>query len=148
MHAPAAAPAAPALEHACTIVAEVAPGLPVERRGADMLEIIPITGGTVTGRISGRVEPGGADWCRERADGAYEVEARYWFRTDSGSVVDVVNVGRIAPGAPGERHGLFMSTPQFRTLDPELQWLTQRVFVGRAEAFGTHTTIDVFEVVS
>ncbi len=101
----------------------------------------------MTGSITGVVHPGGADWCRQRADGAFDVEARYWFRTDTGAIVDVVNVGHIAPGE-GDQLGLFMTTPAFRTVDPELQWLTQRVFVGRAQAFGTHTTIDVFEVVA
>lgn len=142
-----APPALPELKFAFTIVAEVDPGLPIERRGNDELEIIPITGGSVTGSINGVVHPGGADWCRQRAGGVFDVEARYWFRTDSGAIVDVVNVGHIAPGE-GDRLSLFMTTPVFRTVDPELQWLTQRVFVGRAEAFGTHTTIDVFEVVA
>lgn len=140
-------PPLPELRFVMRIVAEVDPHLEIERRGDDSLLIIPITGGTVEGEIAGRVHPGGADWCRLRADGACEVEARYWIRTDTGAIVDVVNVGRIAPGeVPGEM-GVFMTTPQFRTIEPELQWLTQRAFLGRAEAFGTHTTIDVFEAV-
>lgn len=142
-------PALPTLQFSFTIVAEVDPGLPIDRRTDESLEIIPITGGRVTGAISGEVQPGGADWCLYRNDGAFNVEARYWIRTDDGDIVDVVNVGRISPGSsPDAVDGLFMSTPQFRTTAPALQWLTQRVFVGRAEAFGTHTTIDVFEVVS
>ncbi len=142
-------PATPELKFAFTIVAEVDPGLPIERRGDESLEIIPITGGTVRGAVNGEVQRGGADWCLFRNDGALNVEARYWVRTDEGDIIDVVNVGRISPEAPeGAAHGLFMSTPQFRTTAPALQWLTQRVFVGRAHAFGTHTTIDVFEVVS
>lgn len=141
-------PALPELNYSFTIVAEVDPGLPIEQRGDDELEIIPITGGTVLGAITGSVNPGGADWCRKRADGAFDVEARYWFQTESGAIVDVVNVGRITPGEDGESLGLFMTTPVFRTVAPELQWLTQSVFVGRAESFGTHTTIDVFEVVA
>ena len=147
MSMPALSSEAPKLEFAFSIKAEVTPGLDIESRTDDTLKIIPITGGPVTGKISGAIEPGGADWCLYRGDGAYEVEARYWIKTDAGDIIDVVNVGRISPDDSG-RPGLFMSTPQFRTASPELQWLTQRVFVGRAEAFGTHTTIDVFEVVS
>lgn len=142
-------PALPELQFSFTIVAEVAPGLPIERRAGESLEIIPITGGRVSGAISGEVQPGGADWCLYRNDEALNVEARYWIRTDDGDIIDVVNLGRIAPGSSPEAHdGLFMSSPQFRTTSPALQWLTQRVFVGRAESFGTHTTIDVFEVIS
>lgn len=141
-------PIAPELEFAFRIVAEVDPELPIERRADETLTIIPITGGPVSGRIEGEVAPGGADWCFFRNDGAIEVEARYWFKTVDGDVVDVVNVGRIAPASERNPDGLFMTTPQFRTTSPKLQWLTQRVFVGRAQAFGTHTTIDIFEVVS
>ena len=136
------------MEFAFSIVAEVSDHLPIEQRGDGTLSIIPITGGTVRGRISGEVVAGGADWCRERPDGAFDVEARYWIRTDSGAIVDVVNLGHIAPAQGDEELGLFMTSPRFRTVDPELQWLTYTSFVGRAESFGTHTTIDVFEVVS
>lgn len=141
-------PKLPELKHVFTIVAEVDPDLPIEARGDGTLSIIPITGGSVRGVLNGDVQAGGADWCRERSDGAFDVEARYWIRTDAGAIIDVVNVGHIAPGPDSERLGLFMTTPQFRTVDPELQWLTQAVFVGRAEAFGTHTTIDIFQVIS
>lgn len=137
----------PELKHVFTIVAEVSPELPVEKRGDGTLSIIPITGGTIRGIVNGDVQAGGADWCRERSDGAFDVEARYWIRADSGAIIDVFNVGRISPDED-EKLGLFMSTPQFRTVAPELQWLTHSVFVGRAEAFGTHTTINVFQVIS
>ena len=39
-----------------------------------------------------------------------------------------------------------MCTPVFRTVAPALQWLTRTVFLGRATAHGTHTSIDFFEV--
>ena len=138
----------PQLEYAFTIVAEVGPPLPIEARAGEQLDIIPITGGTVTGRITAMVEPGGADWCRLRSDGAYEVEARYWIRTDDGAVIDIVNVGRIAPEIAGsDADELFITTPQFRTIAPQYQWLTQRAFVGQAVSTDAHTTIAVYEVV-
>lgn len=139
---------APQLEFVMRIEAIVGPGLPIEQRADERLDIIPITGGTVSGRIEGAVVPGGADWCFYRNDSALEVEARYWFRTSDGEIVDVVNVGRIAPADERHPDQLFMTSPQFRTVSPRLQWLTQRVFVGRAESFDTHTAIDVFEVIS
>ncbi len=141
-----ATPTPPGLKHVFTIVAEVAPELAIERRGDDTVDIIPITGGTVSGAVSGVVEPGGADWCRSLAEGIFEVEARYWVRTDSGSIIDIVNVGRAAVNPDPSQGEYFMTTPQFRTTDPELQWLTQRVFLGRAESSEAATTIHVFEV--
>lgn len=143
-------PAPPALRYVFSIVAEVGPYLPVEQRDSELLEFIPITGGSVTGEVSGTVIAGGGDWCRTRADEAYQVEARYLIRTDSGDVIDVVNVGivRHLDGESGldRPMGYFQSTPRFRTTARDLQWLTRSVFVGRAVADEHTTSIDVFEV--
>src|SRR5690349_627769 len=145
-------PTAPALRFTFSIVAEVGAYLPLEQRDAEVLEFIPITGGTVTGDLRGQIIPGGGDWCLQRADEAFRVEARYLIRTDSGAIVDVENVGivRHLPGARGvsEPMGYFQSTPRFRTTAPELQWLTRSVFVGRAIATEHDTTVDVFEVMA
>lgn len=142
-------PRPPALRFAFRIVALVGPYLPLENRG-ELLEFIPITGGTVAGDVTGEILPGGGDWCRTRSDDAYDVDARYLIRTASGAIIDVHNVGlvRHLEGESGERMGYFQSTPVFRTTDPELQWLTRSVFVGRAEAHADDTTIDVFEVLA
>lgn len=141
---------APELRFAFRIVAEVGTYLPVDDRSGELLEFIPITGGTVAGDVTGTIIPGGGDWCRTRADEGYAVEARYLLRTDAGHIVDVVNIGivRHLDGASGADTpmGYFLTTPVFRTTAPELQWLTRSVFVGRAEAHDDDTTIDVFEV--
>ena len=65
--------AAPSLRFSFRIVARVDPGIPVERRGGDTLEFIPITGGPVSGEIDGEIVPGGGDWCLVRADGTFDV---------------------------------------------------------------------------
>lgn len=143
-------PDAPGLRFAFRIVANVAPPLPLERSGADLLEFIPITGGPVTGEVAGEIIPGGGDWCLTRADESYHVEARYLIRTDDGAVIDVVNVGVLRhlagdAGSP-DRMGYFLTTPRFRTTSDELQWLTRSVFVGQATVHETDTTIDIYEV--
>lgn len=142
----------PVLRFAFSIRAEVDPHLPIVHRDAESLEFIPITGGPVRGALTGEIVPGGGDWCTVRADGAYNVEARYGIRTTAGAYVDVVNVGvlRHLPGETGgpPDMGYFMSTPTFRTVDPSLQWLTRSVFVGQARTEGTATTIDVYEVLA
>ena len=146
------APAPPQLRYAFSIVAEVGPYLPLEQRDSELLEFIPITGGTITGDVNGTIIPGGGDWCRTRADEAYQVEARYLIRTDAGDIIDVVNVGvvRHLEGASGMDRpmGYFQSTPTFRTTAADLQWLTRSVFVGRAVSDEHATSIDVFEVLS
>jgi hypothetical protein len=143
---------APHLRFAFRITAEVGEYLPLEHRDRELLEFIPIVGGTVTGDIVGDVLNGGGDWCRSCADDSFRVEARYLIRTASGDVIDVENVGvlRHVAGASGDTSemGYFLTTPRFRTVAPELQWLTRSVFVGRAVANLRDTTIDVFEVLS
>ncbi|MDQ0728827.1 DUF3237 family protein [Microbacterium sp. W4I20] len=139
---------APHLRFVFRIVAEVGSYLPLQKRDAELLEFIPIVGGTVDGEVSGTVVAGGGDWCVTRADDAYDVEARYLIRTDGDQIVDVVNVGvvRHLPGGTGEAMGYFQSTPRFRTTAPDLQWLTRSVFVGRGVTNPDNATIDIFEV--
>ncbi|MCY1716188.1 DUF3237 domain-containing protein [Microbacterium sp. SL62] len=138
---------APSLRPCFTVVARVDPAIPLEKRGADTLTFIPITGGPVSGDIEGEIVPGGGDWCLERADGSYDVEARYLIRTTSGDVIDVVNVGVVRPSEADEEE-YFLTTPRFRTVAPSLHWLTRSMFVGKAYAHAGDTTIDIFEVLS
>lgn len=140
----------PALRYAFTIVARVDPYIPLMGRATEQLELIPITGGEVSGELSGDVVAGGADWCTARADEAFQVEARYGIRTHDGHYVDVFNAGilRHADGETGDSKHMryFMTSPVFRTAAPELQWLTRSAFVGRARVFDDNTSIDVYEI--
>ena len=138
---------APSLRPCFTVVARVDPAIPLEKRGDDTLTFIPITGGPVSGDIEGEVVAGGGDWCLERADGSYDVEARYLIRTTAGDVIDVVNVGVVRPPEADEEE-YFLTTPRFRTAAPSLHWLTRSMFVGKAYAHAGDTTIDIFEVLS
>ena len=143
----------PGLQYRFSIVAEVAPNIPLDSTEAGELGFIPITGGPVSGDLEGSVVSGGGDWCLRKAPGTYRVEARYGIRTTAGSYIDVYNTGILS--RPEEESGAmnhgrpreyFMTTPVFRTTDPELAWLTRSVFVGQAVASDGATTIDVFEV--
>lgn len=64
--------------------------------------IIPIKGGTVTGRIEGTIEAGGADWSLQRDDGTSTVSATYPIRTSDGAVLTITNQGTVGShdGAP------------------------------------------------
>ncbi|WP_312178513.1 DUF3237 domain-containing protein [Arthrobacter sp.] len=146
-------PSVPALLHRFRIVAEVAPDILIDAAGGGELDFIPITGGPGSGDIRGEIIPGGGDWCLLKSPGSYRVEARYGIRTESGSYIDVYNVGiltRPHEGAdtPGRTQEYFVTTPVFRTTDPTLAWLTQSVFIGHAAAGSGATTIDVFEVLA
>jgi hypothetical protein len=77
--------------------------------------IIPITGGEVTGRINGKVLPGGADYQNAGID------ARYLWETNDGEIIIVRNggQGRLVPtfevrvGSPYAflNDGLYLSSP-------------------------------------
>ncbi|PWJ54907.1 Protein of unknown function [Quadrisphaera granulorum] len=137
-----------ALSHRFTITALIAAPEPLVDRG-DRLDFIPITGGTVSGDLTGEVVPGGGDWCCTRSDGVVAVEARYLVRTASGALVDVHNTGVLRPSDVGDDGAApyFLTTPRFRTVDPALHWLTAAVFVGEAHVEGDRVVIEVAELV-
>lgn len=135
------------------IVAEVAPFEPIDEAASGELGFIPITGGTVTGDLTGTVVGSGGDWCLIKSPGTYRVEARYGIRTATGAYIDVFNTGiltRPEEGAhtPGRSGEYFMTTPIFRTADASLAWLTRSVFIGHAVAGDGATSIDIFEVLA
>lgn len=60
--------------------------------------IIPITGGTLHGKISGKVLAGGADY--QHLGNPVTLDARYLWQTDDGEVIIVRNGGPISSLAP------------------------------------------------
>jgi hypothetical protein len=62
--------------------------------------IIPITGGTFTGDVSGDVIPGGADFQLTPTGGSFQLEARYTLRAQDGTLISVRNCGGVGGTAP------------------------------------------------
>jgi Protein of unknown function (DUF3237) len=139
---------APALEHVCDL--EVSVSTPIDAGVLMGLgtqgrrRIIPITGGIVTGRIQGRVLPGGADFQRVPNDTTADLDARYLLALDgeyAGEHVFVMNralrradpddVQRLLKGEPVDPARVyFRCSPVFEVSTPKLQWLTESIFVG------------------
>jgi Protein of unknown function (DUF3237) len=139
---------APELEHVCDL--EVSVGAPIDAGVLHGLgtsgrrRIIPITGGIVTGKIQGKVLPGGADFQRVPNDTTADLDARYLLTLDgehAGEHVFVVNralrranpedVARLLQGEPVDPARVyFRCTPVFEVSSPKLQWLTESIFVG------------------
>ncbi len=124
---------------------------------AGLRRVVPMTGGTVSGLVTGRVLPGGADFQLIRTETETEVEARYLLESDEGALVTVHNVGlrtgsaediarlrRDEPVDPARIY--FRSTPRFETASPRLARLTTRVFVGAGTRQPRAVTFDFFEV--
>lgn len=61
--------------------------------------IIPITGGTTTGRIAGGVLSGGADY-QLISGSVFELDARYTLQTDDGELIIVRNCGPVGALVP------------------------------------------------
>ena len=71
----------------------------------------------MTGKLTGKILPGGADWQFIRADGASDVEARYTIQADSGAYVLV--------SSEGIRHGppeVLARLPRGEQVDPSLYY--------------------------
>jgi len=76
----------------------LAPGQSVGASKRGNRNIIPITGGEVTGRITGRVLPGGADY--QNLTPPATIDARYLWQTDDGEIIIVRNGGAFGSLAP------------------------------------------------
>lgn len=150
-------PSVPTLGHAFDLDVEIDEPIEIGETGDGYRRIVPITGGTVSGAVTGSVLPVGADFQLLRLDRPTELVARYAFETESGAMVYVENRGiAVAPREVNERvrDGLpvdpakvyFRTVPTFETADPELDWLTERVFVGSAEPGEGVVSISVYEV--
>jgi hypothetical protein len=86
--------------------------------------IIPITGGTLTGKITGKVLAGGADY--QNLANPMTIDARYLWQTSEGDVIIVRNAGP------------FMSlTPIFEVrLDSQYAWLNDGKYLSSSPGMG------------
>ena len=135
----------PQLEFVAHVSAEIGAPVTSGQSPRGRRQMIPITGGNVTGpRLSGRVLSGGADFQIIRDDGVVELEARYFIETDAGARVYIENHG-VAHAAAGQ--GLyFRTTPRFETSDESLRWLMLTLFVATAAPGTGRVELDFFRV--
>lgn len=127
------------------------------RDAAGERRCVPITGGAVTGKLSGVVLAGGADWQVLRPDGLADLDARYMLRLESGALVEVWSRGlrigpdevmaKLARGEPVDPSSYYMRTAmRFETATPDLQWLVQRLHVGLGERTPEQVRLKVYSV--
>ena len=79
--------AAPALVHLCDLAVQVGAPVEVGHGPTGVRRMIPITGGTVTGRLTGRVLPGGADHPLIIGGTLARLDARYIIELPDGARV-------------------------------------------------------------
>ncbi|MFT4050717.1 MAG: DUF3237 domain-containing protein [Microbacterium sp.] len=138
-------PAVPALEPAFDVAVDLAPVADHGITRVGHRRVIAILGGTIedAGALGGlalRIEPGGADWQRVRADGAMEIDGRYSAVADDGDRLylqvqgvrsgpaDVLAaLGRGEPVDPGAYY--FRTTVSIETASARLAHLQDALFV-------------------
>ena len=119
--------------------------------------MIAILGGSFSGRIKGKVLPGGADWQLIRNDGIADISARYPLETDSGARIEVRSDGYrhgpsdvIADLAAGKdvdpASYYFRTMMRFETADPDLTWLNGILGFSRGRRRASQVILDVFEI--
>jgi hypothetical protein len=122
----------PALRHLATVRAFIEAPRNVAKTQAGIREMIVITGGTVEGRIAGRILPGGADWAINHGNGTGEIWARYAIERDDSSLIMVTNSGHVAEQLDGSWRGY--TAPQLEAGADDLKWLHTSVLVGTLHA--------------
>ena len=123
--------------------------------------IIPITGGTVSGKLNGRVMPGGADFQLVVSETCADLEARYMLQLDDpawagahvyvqnravrrGSAEDIAKLVRGEPVDPAAIY--FRCAPSFEVSHPALAWMTESLFIGTGARFPDRVEIAIFRV--
>ena len=126
-------PHAPRLEFAFEEIVTLGQAIPVGETPIGRRNIVPITGGTVSGPgIEGTIIAGGWDWQLVRSDGCTQIEADYMIRTSDGVVINVINVGALCPPRAGET-GPPKTQPRFEAPQGKYEWLNQAAFIGTLE---------------
>jgi Protein of unknown function (DUF3237) len=151
----------PALQHVLDLTVHVASpieaGNVVGLNSRGKRRIIPITGGTVTGKVNGKVLPGGADFQIVVSDTTADLDARYMIELENGehifvqnralrrgSATDIAKLIRGEPVAPEAIY--FRCVPVFEVSSPALEWLTQSIFVGTGARFPDRVQISIFRL--
>jgi hypothetical protein len=123
--------------------------------------IIPITGGTVSGQLNGRVMGGGADFQLVVSDTCADLDARYLLQLDdpqwAGAHVFVQNralrrgtaedIAKLVRGEPVDPAAIyFRCAPTFEVSHPALAWMTESLFIGTGARFPDRVEIRIFRV--
>ena len=119
--------------------------------------VIPIVGGTVEGKLNGRVLSAGADFQTVFSNDVTELHARYVLELDNGDLVYVENTGfrygavdAIAALNRGEDVDpeliYFRTAPRFETNASEYLHLNQRILVASGVRRPERVELTVFEV--
>jgi Protein of unknown function (DUF3237) len=152
---------APALQHVLDLTVYVATpieaGTVVGLNSRGKRRIIPITGGTATGHVTGKVLPGGADFQIVVSETTTDLDARYMIELDNGEHIFVQNralrrgsaadISKLVRGEAVDASAIyFRCVPTFEVSSPALEWLTQSIFVGTGARYPDRVQLSIFRV--
>ena len=148
---------APELKPFCELRVDLAPILEMGPGRAGQRRIIPIIGGSVSGRVNGKILNLGADWQTIYADGSADLDTRYAFETDDGALIEIVNKGvrhgppevvaRLARGEDVDPSDYYMRTyARLETGDPRYDWVNRMIFVGTGGRWAAQVRVSLFTV--
>ncbi len=124
----------PVMTHVFDIRAEIGAAINGGQNTHGVSVTIPITGGDVTGKVNGKVLPGGADYQLVNPDQQRsELKAIYTIMTNDSVAIRVCNEG-INRFAPDDSY--FMTSPKFECdINSPYNWLNNRIFICRPIGF-------------
>ncbi|MCA0873235.1 DUF3237 domain-containing protein [Seohaeicola saemankumensis] len=148
---------APELKPFCELRVDLAPIMEMGPGRAGQRRIIPIIGGTVTGRVNGKILNLGADWQTIYADGSADLDTRYAFETDDGALIEIINKGvrrgppevvaRLARGEDVDPAEYYMrTTARLESGDPRYDWVNGMIFVGTGVRWAAQVRVSLFTV--
>ncbi len=124
----------PTLTHVFDIRAEIGEAINGGENPHGVRVTIPITGGEVSGKINGKVIPGGADYqLVNPVQHRSQLQAIYTIMTTDSVAIHVCNEG-INRFAPDDSY--FMTSPKFECdINSPYNWLNNRIFICRPVDF-------------
>jgi len=151
----------PALDLTVQVATPIEAGDVVGLNSRGRRRIIPIIGGTVSGRVNGRVLAGGADFQLVVSATSADLDARYLLQLDdtewAGAHVFVQNralrrgspedIAKLVRGEPVDPAAIyFRCAPTFEVSHPALAWMTESLFIGTGARYPDRVEMRFFRV--
>lgn len=147
----------PRLEHLCDLAVEVGAPLDAGHSPLGQRRLIAILGGSVGGRLRGRVLSGGADFQLIHGATLARLEARYMLELDDGARVFVQNnalrvasaevTARLLRGEPVDPQAVyFRGQVSLETGDARWSWLNERQFLCVGQRFPAQVRMSFYVV--
>ncbi|MEP3046177.1 MAG: DUF3237 domain-containing protein [Roseibium sp.] len=147
----------PDLIHFCELDVILAPIREMGHGRAGQRRIIPIVGGSVTGRVSGKILNLGADWQTILADGSADIDTRYAFETSDGALIEIINKGvrhgspevldAMARGEDVDPDDYYMrTTARLETGDSRYEWINRMIFIGTGQRQAASVRVSLFSI--